>query len=354
MNPLPPGVLFVGSFFSNVPGTSSPSEGLASYLEGHGWNVFRTSGYLERIPRLRDMMMTAWRLRDRYCVAHVDVFSGAAFVWAESVCWVLRRARKPYVLTLHGGNLPAFAKRWPNRVRRLLQSASIVTTPSQYLQEQMKPYRAQFELLPNPLEVNEYRYRLRSSAGPRLVWLRAFHEIYNPVLGVRVVAALVKEYPEITLTMVGRDKGDGSFQQARAEALALGVEKHVEFPGGVSKNEVPQWLERYDIFLNTTNVDNTPVSVLEAMASGLCVVSTNVGGIPYLLEDGQDALLVPPDDVEAMAGAVRRILRDRGLAEQLSRNGRKKTEEFDWSRMLPRWDQLIHSLDIDPMETLNS
>ena len=93
--------------------------------------------------------------------------------------------------------------------------------------------------------------------------------------------------------------------------------------------------------MNTTNVDNTPLSVLEAQAAGLCVVSTNVGGLPYLLADGHDALLVPPDDPAAMAEAVRRAISEPGLAASLSRNGRAKAEEFDWTCVLPRWESLF-------------
>ena len=81
------------------------------------------------------------------------------------------------------------------------------------------------------------------------------------------------------------------------EPADLGVSERVEFAGGVAKADVPAALSRGDIFLNTTNVDNTPVSVLEAQAAGLAVVSTNVGGLPFLLEDGKNALLVPPDEV---------------------------------------------------------
>jgi glycosyltransferase involved in cell wall biosynthesis len=100
-------------------------------------------------------------------------------------------------------------------------------------------------------------------------------------------------------------------------------------------------MDQGDIFLNTTNVDNTPISVLEAMACGLCVVSTNAGGIPYLLEHERDALLVPPDDAQAMARAVHRILTEPGLAESLSENARRKVEQFDWCAVLPQWERLF-------------
>ena len=99
-----------------------------------------------------------------------------------------------------------------------------------------------------------------------------------------------------------------------------------------------------DVFLNTTNVDNTPVSVIEAMACGLCVVSTNVGGLPYLLDDEQDSLLVQPDDPAAMATAVSRILRENVLATRLSQNARAKAEQFDWSTVLPQWLALLRGI----------
>jgi len=110
---------------------------------------------------------------------------------------------------------------------------------------------------------------------------------------------------------------------------------------GIPKSHVPKTLELGDIFINTANIDNTPVSVIEAMASGLCVVSTNVGGIAYLLEDQVDSLLVPADDVDAMVVAVKRILTEPDLAERLSSNARRKAEQFDWSVVLPLWEKLF-------------
>jgi glycosyltransferase involved in cell wall biosynthesis len=143
--------------------------------------------------------------------------------------------------------------------------------------------------------------------------------------------------------MIGRDK-DGSLADVRRVAAELGVADRIDLPGPVPNAEIGAWLDRADIFLNTTNVDNTPVSVLEAQAAGLCVVTTNVGGLPYLLDDGKDALLVPPEDPVAMAGAVRRLFSEPGLAGTLSRNGRRKAEGFDWARVIPQWERLLGAI----------
>jgi glycosyltransferase involved in cell wall biosynthesis len=334
-------LLLIGNFLSGAGLSRGVCEDLAQRLAQAGWSVISTSHKSARLPRLVDMLATAWKRRHEYAVAQVDVYSGPSFLWAEAVCWVLRRAGKPYVLTLHGGALPSFARRWPGRVCRLLQSAAAVTTPSRYLQEQMRRYRPDLRLLPNPVDIGYYPFAVRQQPRPSLVWLRAFHRIYNPTLAARVVALLAREFPEMRLTMVGADKGDGTLQATQKLAGELGVSDRMSWPGGVPKGEVPRWLSQGDVFLNTTNVDNTPVSVLEALACGLCVVSTDVGGIPYLLDHGEDALLVPPDDPAAMAAAVRRVLTEPGLAERLSRNARKKAEGFDWSVVLPRWEAVF-------------
>jgi glycosyltransferase involved in cell wall biosynthesis len=342
------GVLIVGNFLSGSVGTRGACEELALYLGELNWlQILTTSTKPHRIPRLVDMLKTIWNRRNDFQVAQVDVYSGPAFLWAEATCAALRKLGKPYVLVLHGGNLPKFARRWPRRVRRLLHSAGAVTTPSEYLREQMAPYHAHLRLLPNALDLSAYRYRLRRYPRQAMVWLRAFHEIYNPTLVPRVLQLLARDYPGLQMTMIGPNKADGSLDRTRLLAAQLGVLNRLSLPGAVPKEETPAWLDQGDIFLNTPNVDNTPVSVLEAMACGLCVVSTNVGGLPYLLRDGEDALLVDPDSPEAMAAAVRRVLAQPKLAERLSRNARAKATQHDWGVVLPQWEQLLRDICLE-------
>ena len=346
-------LLFVGNYLSAVRGARQVGEDLAERLSERGWHVLLVSSKLNKAVRLLDMVWTTWAQRNRYRVAHVEIFSGLAFYWAVAVSWVLRLLGKPYVFTLHGGNLPEFARKNPQRVRKLFATAEIVTTPSRYLQESMRAYRSQLQLIPNPIDIQRYPFQKREMPKPRLVWLRSFHEIYNPGMAVRVLHQLSGEFPDIRMIMVGVDKGDGSYAGTLRLAEELGIQSRLEFPGRVEKDEVPTWLNKGDIFLNTTTIDNTPVSVLEAMACGLCVVSTNVGGIPYLLDDGVDSLLVPSGDVDSMSGAVRRILNRPELGKGLSENARKKAEGFDWNLVLPKWENLFLAVSRGVSSTSN-
>jgi glycosyltransferase involved in cell wall biosynthesis len=273
------------------------------------------------------------------------VYSGRAFLWAELLSLLLKALGCHFIITMHGGALPEFSRRWPRRVRACLKRATFVTAPSNYLLTEMRPYRSDAHLIPNPLDIEDYPFRLRAVAAPRLIWLRRFRDVYNPELAPRIVARLVGEFPDVQLTMVGPDWGDGSLERTKRAAGRLGVAYRIQYTGGIDRREVPTSLNAADIFLNTTNFDNSPVSVIEAMACGLCIVTTGVGGIPYLVTDGEDALVVPKNDPEAAAKAVRRILTDPGLASTISANARRKAEHFDWSIVLPQWKSLLRAAE---------
>jgi len=336
-------ILIVGNFLYKTSGVRAVCEDLSEQLVRIGWTVLTSSSKPGRVSRLVDMLVTIWVHRDMYKVATIDVFSGWSFFWAEMTAFTLRKLHKPYILILRGGNLPEFGERWSGRISRLLASAAAVVAPSGYMMEKMKPYRSDLRLIPNPIPISNYPCSLRKNPLPSLIWLRSFHEIYNPSLAVRVVANLAPRLLQIRLSMGGGDGGDGSLQKTKNLVEEQGISRLVEFPGRISKPDIPLWLQKGDIFINTPNVDNTPISVMEAMASGLPIVSTNVGGIPYLLEDDHDALLVPPNDVVAMSDAIERILTEPGLSERLSKNARQKVEKFDWSVILPVWDQTLRS-----------
>lgn len=338
-----PGLLMVGTFLART-GTPGVCDELAARLARTHWRVRTTSSKPQRLIRAADMLATSLRERRSYDVAQIDVFSGPAFAWAEATAFAVRRLGKPVVLTLHGGSLPSFASRWPGRVRQLLKSAAVVTVPSRFLLEQMRPYRSDLRLLANPVDLQVFRGRTRTTASPRLIWVRSLHDIYDPVAAVRVLAEVAAVDAGTHLTMVGPDKGDGSRTAVMDEAKRLGVVNRLELTGRLERAKVSALLDQHDIFLNTTRVDNTPLSVIEAMACGLCVVSTDVGGLPYLLTDERTALLVPTGDVAAMVSAVRRLLAESDLVAHLSSEAQRVAAEFDWARVLPEWLQLLDAV----------
>jgi glycosyltransferase involved in cell wall biosynthesis len=339
--PLPRTVFLLGNYLSGKGFSRGFIEELADHLTAIGWDCIRASDIVWKPARLADMMQTSLRTMRRVSVVHIPIYSGAAFIWAAIGANLAMGAGTPLVVSLHGGNLPRFSKRWPKAVRQVLGIPTKVVAPSRYLQAAMRPVREDIELLPNPIDLDRYAYHERNPVTPRLIWLRAFHAIYNPTLAPRMLAVLRQRHPDVRLIMIGSDKGDGTRQATERLAHELGVANHIEFQNVIPKVEVPLWLQKGDIFINTADIDNTPVSVLEAMACGLSVVTTNVGGIPDLLADGRDALLVPRDDPSAMAAAVSRVLEAPDLARYLARAARAKVDQMDWKSAVWRWDKLL-------------
>jgi len=270
----------------------------------------------------------------------VDVYSTWNYYYALLTALICRLKSVPCFGVLHGGDLPARLKGSPFLSRILLNSLSTLISPSGYLKQAIETHGYPVRVIPNPLVLDNYPFRQREVLRPSLLWVRAFDMIYDPLLAVRVFQVISSYYPQANLTMVGPDK-DGSMAVCRKLAEELGLENKVRFTGRLSK---PEWIslsDAHDIFLNTTTVDNTPVSVMEAMALGLPVVSSKVGGIPWLLMDQVDALLVPPGDVEAMAAAVKRLLQDQGLAEALSCRGRERASEWDMGKVAAQWREML-------------
>jgi len=269
----------------------------------------------------------------------IDTYSTQNFYYAVAVGNLCRLLRIPYVPILHGGNLPERLQTSKALSYKLFHGAKTNVAPSRYLMEAFNSegYK-NLTYIPNTIEIADYPFLLRNSIRPKLLWVRAFAEIYNPILALKVLESLINDFPDATLCMIGPDK-DGSLQKCREYAVARNLP--VTFTGKLSKEEWRQKSSSYDIFLNTTYFDNAPVSVIEAMALGMPVVSTNVGGIPYLVMDEVNGLLVQPNDPAAFVKAIHRLCGDAHLTESLSKNARTKAEEFDWKNVKQHWSTLL-------------
>ena len=157
-------------------------------------------------------------------------------------------------------------------------------------------------------------------------------------MALKVFIKIKADIPEAKICMVGPKKDD-----SYAKTIQFAKKNNVEviFTGKLLKQEWIELSKDYNVFINTTHFDNTPVSVIEAMALGLPVVSTNVGGIPFLLEQNVNALLVDDDDVDGMTNQIKHLFTEPNLALNLSKKGKELVESFDWEIVKKEWIELL-------------
>lgn len=333
-------ILYIGNKLVEHGRTPTNIDTLGVLLEEQGHTLYYSSNKLSKWKRLKDMLRTIKEHQHDVDVVLIDTYSTVAFYFA----WLCgRRCKKlglKYITVLNGGNLPDRIKNSAKWSKQLFSNSYTNVAVSGYLYKAMLEHEFESTIIENSININEYPFRHRTNLAPSLLWVRAFHRTYNPRMAIQVVAKLKKSYPNIKLTMVGPDV-DGSMKKCEALAEELEVTENVNYTGKLSKEDWKKLSTEFDVFINTTNFDNLPVSVIEAMALGLPVVSTNVGGVPYLIKHEETGLLVNIADADEMCNSIERLLQSGELASALSKNGRKAAEGFDWNIIRDKWNKLL-------------
>jgi glycosyltransferase involved in cell wall biosynthesis len=331
-------VLYIGNALSKSKGTPTVIETLSAHLKAF-CNVKVVSNQPNQVLRLLDMIRLVFNYRSQTDLVLIDTYSTLNFYYALIISQLCRVFRIPYICILHGGDLENRLKKSPKLCRLLFHNAQTIVAPSPFLKSVFERYGyAELLYIPNSIELQNYEFTDRPIDGINLLWVRSFSSLYNPEQAVLVLEALLHMNYDATLTMIGPEV-DGSLAKTKALAEEKGLK--VNFTGKLSKAEWLAYSKDCTIFINTTDVDNTPVSVIEAMAIGLPVVSTNVGGLPYLISDGHDGILVPPRDVKAMVAAIINLKTDDSLRLKLVTTARAKVENFSWDAVRPQWEALL-------------
>ena len=332
-------LLYIGNELELRGGAPTSIDSLTPLLKKEGFEVKTSSAKENQLLRLSEMMISIIRNKSWADFVLIDTYSTRNFWYAILTAELCKKLNLDYILLLHGGGLPGRLKNTPKLSASLFKKAKLNIAPSRYLFEEFRQAGfTNIKYIPNSIFLEDYSFRIRKAIKPKLLWVRAFAEIYNPILAIKVLEELLKEYPEAELCMVGPDK-DESYKECfnYAESNKLPV----KFLGKLTKQEWTGLSKEYDIFINTTNVDNTPVSIIEAMALGFPIISTNVGGIPYLLRDKETGLLVAPKDKSTMVDAISTLLKNPDLAENLSGNARLQAEKFDWKIVKNEWKKVF-------------
>lgn len=277
----------------------------------------------------------------RYDVIHIFSASYLSFVLAPTpAILVAKLYGKKTLLNYRSGEARDHLQRWRRTALPIIRLVDTIVAPSAYLVDVFAHFGLQARWIFNFVQTDRFRFRERRPLRPIFLSNRNFEPLYNVACVLRAFALIQKHFPEACLTLVG----DGS-QRAELENLARELRlRNTQFIGMVAPERMPELYDAADIYLNGSDIDNMPGSIIESYASGLPVVTTDAGGIPYILTDKDTGLMVPRGDHQAMAACAIRLLEDQALAFAIIGRARAECQKYSWPAVRGEWLKLYHEL----------
>ncbi len=287
--------------------------------------------------RLLPYVVRLWQAAGRAGVMHVLANSGWSWHLLTVPAMLVARLRgTPVIINYRGGNADSFFSRAPRHVHSLLAWAALRVTPSEFLRRVFSHHGLTAEVIPNIIDLSRFAPAPPRSFGdaPHVVVTRNLEPIYDISTAIRAFARIVPFFRRARLTVAGSGPELSHLQGVVAE---LGLQDSVRFPGRIDNADIPALYRSADCLLNPSTVDNMPISILEAFASGVPVVSTSAGGIPDLVEHAVCGLLVSIGDHEAMTRELLCVLQDPALAADLRQAGLIQAQRYAWPRVRTQW-----------------
>jgi glycosyltransferase involved in cell wall biosynthesis len=334
-------ILIVGPLPPPSGGMANQTRQLARLLSDEGCEVaiaqvnapYRPS-WIARVRgvralfRLAPYLVALWRDTRRADVVHVMANSGWAWhLFAAPAVWIGKLRRKAVVVNYRGGDAASFLHRQARWVVPTIKRASIVIVPSGFLARVFADNGVIARIVPNVVDLERFAPGVNEGATPHLIVTRNLEDIYDIPTALRAFVVVRNSFPAARLTVAGSGP---RYEDLLGLASTLGIAEAVMFTGRLDNEDIATLYRAADLLLNPSRVDNMPNSLLEAMASGVPIVSTNVGGIPHLVRDGETALLVSPNDPAAMAAAALSVLNDKALAKRLRTRGLDASKAYSW------------------------
>jgi len=335
-----PHIIYIGNKVSNSKINPTTHSTLVENLRAEGFTVYSASSQKLKLLRLLDMLLLFLRKKSKVTYVLIDVYSTQNFWYAVLLARFAKLYSVNYIPILHGGDLISRFNRSEKVTKSLLNNAHAIVSPSEYLKKEVENMRYNQVLhIPNPLDLNKYPFKQRKNIQPKLLWVRAFSKIYNPMMAIKAFEIIIEKFPYAELCMVGPDK-DGTLEKCKGYVLSKKL--NISFTGKLKKKEWISLATNFDIFINTTRIDNIPVSVLEAISLGLPIISTKVGGIPYLIDDGINGMLVASNDAQAMSQTIEFLIENPRKAEQMADSARQNLVKYNWNILKQDWFKLLH------------
>ena len=345
-------IALVGPLAPPAGGMANQTRQLAELLRAEGavvetvqTNAALRPALIRHVPlaraawRLLPYLLALWRAAGRSDVFHVMANSGWSWhLYAAPAIRIARLRGVPVLVSYRGGEAAAFLARSARGVRRSMSRAARLIVPSRFLQEVFGRHGMHAEVVPNVVDLARFHPRAEAAGGgaatarPHLVVARNLEPIYDNETALHTFSIVLRRHPAARLTIAGSGPDAGALERLAAE---LGVTDRVRFAGRLERDDMAALYQSADIALNPSLADNMPNSLLEAMACGVPVVSTNVGGIPFMVRDGATALLVSPKDAPAAAAAVNLLLADGALRRRIVSAGLAEVQAYTWAKVAP-------------------
>ena len=343
-----PRIAMVAPSLGILGGQAVQAKVLADHLRVDGYEVKlvpinppfpRGAGWLKRLRYVRTVANEGLylpTLRKLRCadVVHIASASYWSFLLAPMPAIVAaRRWGKPILLNYHSGEAADHLANWGSLVHPWLKMVDKIVVPSAFLQKVFARHGYQAEVIHNVIDTAQFRYRERLPLLPEFLSVRNFEPHYGIEYTLTAFAMIQTVFPAASLTIAGQGPQEPELKHL---AQALGV-RNVRFIGPVEPASMPGLYDSHSVFLNASFVDNQPLSVLEAMASGMPVVTTPIGDIPNMVQDGESGTLVPAGDPSAMAKAATLLLEQPERAALMARRAQESLMQYDWSNVGPAW-----------------
>jgi phenylacetate-CoA ligase len=341
-------VALVGPCAPPAGGMANQTAQLAELLAASGATVevVRTNapvrpGWLAQIRGLRAVgrllpyLGALWCAAGRAAIVHVMANSGWAWhLHAAPAVWIGRLRGKAVLLHYHGGEAAAFLARRGRLVTVTMGLAHAIVVPSGFLARLFGQHGLSAMVLPNVVDLARFSPGPPASRPhPVIAVCRHLEPVYDHATALRAFGLVRRAVPHARMVIAGEGSELGRLREL---AGALGVADAVSFAGALDQDGMARLYRGADAVLNPSLADNLPVSILEALASGVPVVSTNVGGIGWLLEHGATGLLTAPGDAQAMARHLVAILHDSVNAQRMRAAGIQLAGRYTWQYVGPR------------------
>jgi glycosyltransferase involved in cell wall biosynthesis len=277
----------------------------------------------------------------KYDVIHIFSASYLSFLIAPTpAIFVSKLYGKKIVLNYHSGEAEDHLRRWRRSTLPILNLCDAIVVPSEYLVRVFASFGLKASAIFNIIELDKFAFRERNQLRPVFLSNRNLEPHYGVDCVLRAFARIQQQTPEASLTVVG----DGSQREALEKLTTELNLQHTSFTGRVEHEQIYEHYTNADVFLNASRIDNQPLSILEAFACGLPVVTTNAGGIPDIVTDQKTGLVVAVDDCKTLAERATKLLCDRNMSITITKNAREECSKYTWEVVCEQWLRLYREV----------